>query len=592
MTKLPPDRPLAARFAKLLRRAVPACLAVLMAAPAPAAQLSQLTPQQQLQEQRLPPDATGRIEQRFREAPTPPPGPAPPLLQVEPPPAEEAPQSAADIPLQIESLTLTGVTAYKPEELEQYWKDRIGKPGKLGDLFEIASEITARYRNDGYVLSRAVVPAQEIEGGKVEIRVIEGYVAQVIFEGSDDRPDILRATGERITDVKPIRINELERYMLLLNDLPGVTATSVLKPSPDQTGAADLVVTIERDMLQNFTTIDDRGTRYVGPVQYTLGTRINSAFGLGDQTFIRGITTPLFPNELMAFDFNNQQILDEEGTTLALGANFAQAHPGFTLAPLKLTSDASTLGFTLTHPLIRSRTETLKVNVQLTANQYRTGTATTADPILRDNIRSFRAGFEYDLVDEFRGANQLLVEFSQGLEVFGASKPGQAFLSRAVGRPDYTKLNFDLSRAQGLGGSWTLVAGLTAQTAFTSLLASEQFGLGGSTFLRAYDPSDLVGDSGIAGRFQLQWGDKPETWYLKNYDLYSYFDIGQTQNIVAVPGEKTTDAAIAIGVGTHFTLTEWSNGYFEVSQPIMRGVPTEGTHDHFPRVFFALIAKF
>ncbi|MEJ0068469.1 MAG: POTRA domain-containing protein [Pseudomonadota bacterium] len=125
------------------------------------------------------------------------------MLQVEPPPAEEAPESAANVPLQIEELKLTGVTVYQHEELEEYWKDRIGKPGTLGDLFVIANAITARYRNDGYVLSRALVPAQEIEDGKVEIRVIEGYVAQVVFEGNDDRPDLLRATGERITAARP-----------------------------------------------------------------------------------------------------------------------------------------------------------------------------------------------------------------------------------------------------------------------------------------------------------------------------------------------------------------------------------------------------
>jgi hypothetical protein len=34
----------------------------------------------QIQEQRLPPDATGRIEQRFREAPTPPSSAPPPVL--------------------------------------------------------------------------------------------------------------------------------------------------------------------------------------------------------------------------------------------------------------------------------------------------------------------------------------------------------------------------------------------------------------------------------------------------------------------------------------------------------------------------------
>ncbi|MEJ0068470.1 MAG: hypothetical protein WDO24_06805 [Pseudomonadota bacterium] len=114
-----------------------------------------------------------------------------------------------------------------------------------------------------------------------------------------------------------------------------MTVSSVLKPSTEETGAADLVIKLDRELIQSFTTLDNRGTRYVGPIQSTVGTRINSLFGFGDQTFIRGITTPLFPNELMAFDLNSQQYLNEEGTTLALNLNFAEAHPGFTLTPVQ-----------------------------------------------------------------------------------------------------------------------------------------------------------------------------------------------------------------------------------------------------------------
>jgi len=580
-------RPAAAALGRFVRRAALLGLAAwLPVGPASAAQLSQVLPQQ------LPPDATGRIDQRFREAPTPPPSGTGPSLQVEPLPPEEAPENAANIPLQIETVKLIGVTVYKTAELEEYWKDRVGKPGTLGDLFKIAADITTRYRNDGYVLSRALVPAQEIEDGKVEIQIVEGYIGQVIFEGNDDRPDILRATGERITDARPVRVADIERYLLLLDDQPGVNVSSVLKPSPDQTGAADLVITLDRDTYQNFATLDDRGTRYVGPVQLTAGTRINSLFGLADQTFIRGITTPLFPSELKAFDLNNLQTLNAEGTTFGLNLNFAEARPGFTLQTFKLTSDATTIALVLAHPLIRSRVGNLRVTVQGVANQYRTDIASSTAPLLRDDIRSLRISLSYDSIDRFQGANLAVLGFSQGLDIFGASRPGAAFLSRAGGNPYYTKLNYDLSRAQGLAEHWTLITAATAQTAFTPLLSSEQFGLGGSTFLRAYDPSDIIGDSGIAGKFELQYSDQPKEWYLKSYDLYSYFDIGRVQNLTAVPGEKTSDQGISIGAGTRFTLNDWSNGYFEVSQPLLRGVPTEGIHDRFARVFFALIAKF
>jgi hemolysin activation/secretion protein len=577
--------------------------AMLALAPAAADAASPLNPEQRAQlQQQLPPDATPRLEQRFREAPTPPPSGLGPSLEVEQPPPDEAPESAANIPLQIDVLTLLGSTVYTNGELEEYWRDRIGKPGTLSDLFAIATAITNRYRNDGYVLSRAVVPAQEIEDGKVRIQVIEGYVDKVVFEGDDDRPGLLRGYGEGITGPRPVRVADLERYLLLLSDQPGVTISSVLRPSADRTGAADLIVKIEREAWQNFATLDNRGTRFVGPVQATAGTRLNSLFGLGDQTFVRAISTPIFPNELMAFDTTNQMPLDSEGLTLQTQLSYARAHPGFTLRTpidLNITSQATTVGFTLARPLLRTRAENFRVFGSFVMNNYKTISRTVSDEpddqvLLRDNIRSLRIGAVYEKIDTWRGASAVGLTYSQGLDILGATKTGTEKLSRVSGRSDYSKLQLDVTRLQALGGSWALLAGATGMLAFTPLLASEQLSLGGSQFLRAYDPGDIAGDQGIAAKFELQYGEAPKAWYLQDYTLYSYLDIGGVWNKKPQAGDRAPDAGIALGLGAKFSLGEWASGYVEVAQPVMRSVLTQGTndHNHQPRIFFAVIAKF
>ena len=46
-----------------------------------------------------------------------------------------------------------------------------GQPG-----YAIADRITTKYRNDGYILSRAIVPAQRISGGALQVQVVEGYI--------------------------------------------------------------------------------------------------------------------------------------------------------------------------------------------------------------------------------------------------------------------------------------------------------------------------------------------------------------------------------------------------------------------------------
>ncbi|MGA4816816.1 POTRA domain-containing protein [Pseudomonas aeruginosa] len=48
----------------------------------------------------------------------------------------------------------------------------------------LANRLTAKYRQDGYLLTQVVVPEQSIEGGKVRLQVIEGYLEHVQIKGN------------------------------------------------------------------------------------------------------------------------------------------------------------------------------------------------------------------------------------------------------------------------------------------------------------------------------------------------------------------------------------------------------------------------
>ncbi|WP_318531837.1 POTRA domain-containing protein, partial [Pseudomonas huaxiensis] len=49
----------------------------------------------------------------------------------------------------------------------------------LGELQAGANRITRLYRERGYPLARAYIPAQEIDGGVVQIAVMEGRFGEV-----------------------------------------------------------------------------------------------------------------------------------------------------------------------------------------------------------------------------------------------------------------------------------------------------------------------------------------------------------------------------------------------------------------------------
>ena len=58
-------------------------------------------------------------------------------------------------------------------------KDFVGKELSLDDLQRVADVITRHYRDRGYFVARAYIPAQDIRDGMVEITVLEGRVDRV-----------------------------------------------------------------------------------------------------------------------------------------------------------------------------------------------------------------------------------------------------------------------------------------------------------------------------------------------------------------------------------------------------------------------------
>ncbi|MGV2701748.1 UNVERIFIED_CONTAM: hypothetical protein LJD30_25515, partial [Raoultella ornithinolytica] len=75
------------------------------------------------------------------------------------------------------------VTRYPADTLRPLYQDLVGKTITVADAFKVASDIELRYRNDGFVTTRVIVPAQTIEGGQFRIMEVEGYISDVKYDG-------------------------------------------------------------------------------------------------------------------------------------------------------------------------------------------------------------------------------------------------------------------------------------------------------------------------------------------------------------------------------------------------------------------------
>ena len=108
--------------------------------------------------------APGRIEKQFEEE-TRAKSEFEPIIpegdEVVPPSESEA------IKFVLSGILVEGSTVYDEPEFLPLYESMLGEEVSLGDIYRLAGRISAKYRGDGFILSRAVVPAQRIRDGLV-----------------------------------------------------------------------------------------------------------------------------------------------------------------------------------------------------------------------------------------------------------------------------------------------------------------------------------------------------------------------------------------------------------------------------------------
>ena len=121
--------------------------------------------------------------------------------------------------------------------------------------------------------------------GRLRFVVTEGRIASVKLDG-DIGPagtQVLRFLN-RLTEKQPIDSVTLERYLLLAQDVPGVTLRAVLEPSADQPGALNLIAQVSRQAVSGLATIDNRAFNETGPIEMLGVLDFNSFTEYGEKT--------------------------------------------------------------------------------------------------------------------------------------------------------------------------------------------------------------------------------------------------------------------------------------------------------------------
>lgn len=532
----------------------------------------------------VPPGAEpGQAQRQLQQLPEPSravvPRPTPPRL------TDAAPANADDILVNVSRVNLTGPADFFTD-VEFPPSDSLnGREVPLSAIYALAAEMTAYYRNAGYILTSVRVPPQTINNGVVKLEILEGHLSDVILEGGRIRPALFAQAKRRLLSERPLRSNSLERFLLLVNDLPGATAQGVLRPSPDEVGASELIVRVAQPRLNVQLSGSNRGGKYQGPNQYRAAVTLNSALGLSESTTFQYMQAQS-ADELQLFSLSHTARLTASGLDLTLSASRSTGAPDLDSLEegFPLETESNQYRVELGVPLVRTRTSNLRSRLAIARHSGETEFDSVR--LSADTISSARLGLTWDAADRAAGVNIVDVELAKGIGIFGSSDARSPNASRPGGDPYFWKTTLYAARLQSLTRGFSALVAVNAQYAFENLLSPEEFAFGGEQFGRAYDASELVGDSGWAGKFELRYTTRigPElgtTFYAFAERGWVYRRLDPTET-----GIKRRESAISMGGGVRFSFSDWLTGYVEAAAPTHK--PVAAYNEKRTRVFGGL----
>lgn len=411
---------------------------------------------------------------------------------------------ASKVSFEVKAIRITGNTLFSTAELHALVASDEGKRLTLKQLHDLAGKITDYYRAHGYPLSRALIPAQTIRGGVIRFEVLEARFGKISLNNRSrvTKGHLLQSTLAPLKSGAAISDAKLNRSLLLLSDIPGVSLGATFKPGAAM-GISDLDVDVKAaSRLSGYLSADNYGNQYTGRARLGGGLTLANPLHFGDELTLNGMTSG---KGLEYGRVGYDSVVDGCGTQL--GAAYSALHYilGGPLTSLVGYGTARVASLWARQPLIRGRTLNLYGKMQYDNQHLRDHINASAIRTDR-SVTSWTASVTGDARDGFLGGavNSWDISWTGGNLSFkdAVAQASDASTANTVGR--FYKWAGTLTRLQGLDAKNALYLAVSGQWTTSNLDAVEKLVVGGPNGVRAYDVGVLSADTGYRGTVELR----------------------------------------------------------------------------------------
>jgi hemolysin activation/secretion protein len=473
----------------------------------------------------------------------------------------------------------------------------------INQLQEAANKVAAYYRERGYILAQAFVPAQQVTNGEVTVQVLEGRLADVVVEGNKGySADTLRRPFSSLIG-EPLDKDSIESALLTLTNYPGVTAFGVLGAGRE-VGTTNLTLRVQsEDRVRIESVLDNYGTEFAGEYRGQITLTLNDPLHRADRLKLTGLYArstsaghshgayggldyeiPLFsPSDSLRF------------VHLTNAYNVGAQAAAVTGQDSEGDTRVDELAFR--HDFARSRLGSASVGIA-----FNVKSATFEAPptvVFEDKLTTARIDAQWERIDtRFRGVNRIAFSYTHGfnglldsLDAYDANNTAaNSHVSRLGASGEFNKVNLQLQRLQRITQYTSIVLRVDGQFTTDPLVSLEQFSMGGPDSVRAYPVAELLAEKGGIASLELITGapgfaNRPAfgntTWgQVLQFSVFVDYASGEL-NAPLVTSQTGSSHLAGAGVGVQFSLPGRVFSRLDVATPLSGREPGNGRDPQF-----------
>lgn len=372
----------------------------------------------------------------------------------------------------------------------------------LSDLFNLRSQITQLYIDNGYITSGAFIPNNQVFSDTIQIQIIEGDIKDIKVNGLHRLREGYVRDRLRRASRPPLNRDHLQDALQLIQLDPNIDQVNAALTTGSEPGRSLLILNLkETESFDFLTDVNNHRSPSIGSEGFNVSGSYRNLIGIGEVLSASySITEGLDLYDVgVSFPFNAT-----DGTFHLRYNNSGSRIVEEAFEEVGIRSETETVSVGIRQPIVRTPSEELSLSLDF---DWRSSQSF----ILKDIPFSFSVGPEdgrsqvsvirFSQEWTKRSTNQVLAarsQFNIGLDVLGATNNDTGTDGQ------FSSWQGQFQWVKQVSPDLLSLIKFNAQLTPDSLLPLERFSLGGLGTVRGYAQNQIVSDNALNASAELR----------------------------------------------------------------------------------------